>query len=139
MCAKLGMLPPVPDELQGREIKIKFTSVLAQAQRMIGLAGIERAVGFAGNLAGSVPTILDNIDFDDLVRDYWERVGVPAKTLRAVEDVQADRQARAQQEQSERMAAMAPALKDVAQGAELLSKTDVGGSSLLEGFLQPGV
>jgi hypothetical protein len=34
---------------------------------------------------------------------------------------------------------MAPALKDVAQGAELLSKTDVGGSSLLEGFLQPGV
>jgi hypothetical protein len=139
MCAKLGMLPPVPDELQGREIKIKFTSVLAQAQRMIGLAGIERAVGFAGNLAGSVPTILDNIDFDDLVREYWERVGVPAKTLRSIDDVQSDRQARAQQEQSERMAAMAPALKDVAQGAELLSKTDVGGSSLLEGFLQPGV
>lgn len=139
MCAKLGMLPPVPDELQGREIKIKFTSVLAQAQRMIGLAGIERAVGFAGNLAGSVPTILDNIDFDDLVREYWERVGVPAKTLRSIDDVQSDRQARAQQEQSDRMAAMAPALKDVAQGAELLSKTDVGGSSLLEGFLQPGV
>ena len=139
MCAKLGMLPPVPDELQGREIKIKFTSVLAQAQRMIGLAGIERAVGFAGNLAASVPTIIDNIDFDDLVREYWERVGVPAKTLRSMEDVMADRQAREQQAQSERMAAMAPALKDVASGAELLSKTDVGGRSLLEGFLQPGV
>lgn len=139
ICSDLGMIPPVPDSLDGQEIQLKFTGVLAQAQERVGLSSIEQAIGFAGNVAGVRPDILDNIDFDETLRLYWERMGVPAKTLRAMEDVESVRQSRAQQEQQAQMAAMMPAVKDGADAAQLLSQTDVAGRPLLDAMMQPGV
>lgn len=139
ICSDLGMLPPVPDDLDGQPISIEFVSVLAQAQRLIGLGSLERAAGFIGNLAGVKPEVLDVMDADDMAREYWDRVGAPQKAIRSLEDVAAIRDQRAQQAAAAQAAAAAPALRDVAQGAELLSRTDVNGSSLLNRLLpQPG-
>lgn len=139
ICSKAGFLRPVPDELNGQPIKVEFVSMLSQAQKIIGLGAMERALGFLGNIAGVYPQILDVADLDDAYRVYNERLGTPAKTLRSVEDVDARREAQAQQAQQEKMAAMAPALKDGAQAAELLSRTDVGGRPALDAILRPGV
>jgi hypothetical protein len=67
-----------PEELQGRELKFKFVSVLAQAQKMLGLSTTERVVGFVGSL-GQVfgPQVLDKIDPDEIIDDYAERANLP--------------------------------------------------------------
>jgi hypothetical protein len=137
-------LQPVPQELLGTELSIEFVSILAQAQRMIGLQSMERALGFVGNIAGVYPAILDKPNFEEMVNEYVERLGVPARTMHSDEDVAAVRQQRAQAEQQrqqmEQMAAMAPAVKDVAASAELLSRTDVNSPSALSTLMpQPGV
>ena len=115
------------------DIQVEFVSVLAQAQRMLGISQTERAVSFVGNLAGAWPDALDNVDPDEIVRDYWERSGAPAKGLRDARERDQLRASRAKQQQMAQAAAMAPAMQQGADAARLLSETDAGdGSNLLQ-------
>lgn len=139
ICSKQGRLPPVPADLEGTPLTIEFVSVLAQAQKMLGLGAMERFLGFIGNIAGVRPEILDTVDFDDMGAEYGNRLGIPARTLRSKEEYEAIRESRAQQEQQAQMAAAAGPMKDAAGAAELLSRTDVGGRNALEAIMQPGV
>ncbi|WP_051531724.1 portal protein [Sphingomonas sp. URHD0057] len=130
--ARAGMLPPAPPEIQGMEIKVDFVSVLAQAQKLLGISQTERSVAFVGNLAAAFPEAPDNIDIDAIIHDYWDRTGAPAAGLRDTKVRDAIRQGRAQQQQAERMAAMMPATKDGADAARLLSEADTGDGSMLQ-------
>jgi hypothetical protein len=125
-----GLLPPPPEGLG--EIEVQFTSILARMQRAVGIGQIERHVGFVGNLAGVSPEALDNLDFDQAVREHADRTGVPDRLTASVEAVEKKRQQRAQQQQAEQMAAMAPAMQQGADAARLLSETDVGGTPALD-------
>lgn len=129
---RAGMIPPAPPEIEGMEIKIDFVSVLAQAQKLLGISQTERAVAFVGNLGAAFPEAGDNLDIDAIVHDYWERSGAPVSGLRDTKVRDEIRAARAQAQQAERVAAMMPAAKDGSQAARLLSEADVGGESVLE-------
>ena len=122
------MLPPPPKELMNIDLKVEFVSILAQAQKSLGVAGIERAVGFAGNLAGIYPDVVDKIDFDQAVDEYAAMLGVPPTMVRSDDDVSAIRKGRAdamaQQQQMEQMG-------QAIQGAKLLSETDTAGENAL--------
>lgn len=123
-----GLIPQAPQELQGMPLKVEYTSIMAQAQKMIATAGIERFVGFVGNLAAAKPDILDKIDLDQVVDEYGDMLGVPPKIVRPDDAVETIRQARAQaQEQQARM----QQLQQAAQGAKLLSEADMGGDTAL--------
>jgi hypothetical protein len=130
--SRSGMLPPAPPEIQGMEIKVDFVSVLAQAQKLLGISQTERSVAFVGNLAAAFPEAPDNVDIDAIIHDYWDRTGAPAAGLRDTRVRDQLRAARNQQQQAERMAAMMPPAKDGAQAARLLSEADTGSGSLLE-------
>lgn len=123
------MLPPPPQELEGMPIQIDFVSILAQAQRMIGMQQTERAVGFVGTLEKLFPGAGagDNVDTDALVADYWERSGAPPQGMRDQQVRDQMRADRAQQAQTARMAQMAPALKQGAEGVKALAETPVNG------------
>lgn len=138
MCADLGLLPPVPDELDGQEIAIEFVSVLAQAMRMIGLSTMERGVAFVGNVAGVQATVLDVVDFDEMTREYFDRLGVPAKTLNSIEAVAAKREQDAAAQQNERIAASMAPMKDGADALRLLTEAGAGGQAAVNA-LMPGV
>lgn len=129
IAARNEMLPPPPQELEGMPIQIDFISILAQAQRMIGMSQTERAIGFVGSLEQLIPGCGagDNLDTDALVADYWERSGAPAQGMRATDQRDAMRQAAAQQKATERMAQLAPALQQAAGAAQQMSQTPVGG------------
>lgn len=121
---RAGILPPAPPELQGVEITIEFVSMFAQAQRASASTGIERLVAFAGNLAGVQPDVLDKLDLDATVDEYASQMSVPPKLVRdsnAVAGMREQRQAAAAKQE-----AMVDAAAGV-EGANLLSKTDVGG------------
>lgn len=127
-----GLLPPAPEEIEGMELQVDFVSVLAQAQKLLGISQTERSMAFAGNMAAANPEVMDNIDSDAVLRDYWERSGAPAVGLRDPRIVEQIRASRAQAQNAERIAAMMPAAKDGADAARLLSEADTGDGSLLE-------
>lgn len=115
-------LPP-PEQLAGKHLRFVMVSILAQMQRMVGIGQIERTAGFVGNLAGVRPDALDKLDVDAMVDEYADRAGAPAKMIRSTDDANKLRQDRAQQQQMEKVAAMAQPAKDAATAAELLSRT----------------
>jgi len=71
-----GLLPPPPQVLEGREIKIEYVSAMAQAQKMQGLTAIEQLAKFAGSLAAMDEGVLDKLDFDAMVDKYAGMLGV---------------------------------------------------------------
>lgn len=122
------ILPPPPQELAGMDLRVEYTSILAQAQKALGVASIERTLGFAGNLAGMEPSVLDKLDLDQAMDEYATMIGVPPTILRTDEAVAQIRQARAQAaEENEQM----DAAGQMVQGAKLLSETDVSSPNAL--------
>lgn len=127
-----GLLPPAPEAVQGVDLNITFVSILTQMQRMVGLGQIERTTSFIGGLGAAFPEALDKLNVDEMIDEYAERAGAPGKIIRTAGMVDDIRRQRAQAQQQEKMAAMAPAARDGAEAARLLSETDMGGTSLLQ-------
>ncbi|MBR1604342.1 MAG: head-tail connector protein, partial [Synergistaceae bacterium] len=121
---RLGLIAPPPEELSGQELKIEYISMLAQAQQMVGLEGIDRLTSFVGTVAqiqagaGVQPDVLDKIDVHESVDQYARMLGVQAAVIRsdeAVAEMQALRQA--EQQQAQQMAAMQQMAQAANQGA----------------------
>lgn len=123
-----GEVPPPPPEISGQELKVEYISIMAQAQKMVATSGLERFVGFVGNLAAAKPDIADKLDFDQVVDEYSDMLGVPPKIVRPDEEVAKIREGRAQAIAAQQRAEQ---LQQVAQGAKLLSETDMGNDSAL--------
>lgn len=116
-----GRIPPPPEELQGLELKVEYISMMAQAQKLLSVTGIERIATFVANLAGLAPDILDKLDLDQLVDELSDSLGVPPAIIRTDEAVAALRQAR---EKAQQKAAMAEQAQQAATAAKTLSETD---------------
>jgi len=120
------MLRDAPPELDGDSIEVDYISMLAQAQKAVQVGGVERFMGFAGNLAGVMPDILDRVDGDASLIEYADMVGLPPKLLRdddAVSQMRTQRQqAQDAQQQAELSAKTAPAVRAGVQAAALLSE-----------------
>ena len=135
-CRAAGLLPEPPEDIEGESLKIEYTSIFAQAQKMSGRAPLEQFISFTGGLMGSDPSLIDVINMDAAVRRYADLLSIPADVLRSHEEVEAIRETRAaQEEQARQMAEMqqsVQSLEQAAQGAKLMSETETGGGSLLE-------
>ncbi len=128
-----NLLPPPPPELQGLPLRVEYISVLAQAQKAIGIGNIERFVGFVGNMAGIEPSVLDRLNVDEVVEEYADGVAVPPQIVRSIEDATEIRDARNQQLQQQASLAAA----DAAAGtAEKLAKSDLSGDNALNRALE---
>jgi hypothetical protein len=121
---RAGLVPAAPHEIRGRALDIECVSTLADAQKSTATTGIERLVAFVGNLAAAKPDALDNVDFDETVREYADLIGVTQKLIVAQQKRDAIRKQRAQQAAQQQAAQMSLA---GVQGAKTLSETDVGG------------
>jgi len=142
MALKSGTLPPPPEALQGAEIKVKYVSLLAQAQEAVAASSIERTVSFAGNMAAVAPDILDNINTDEALRQYSDILGNGPELIRepaVVAQIRAERlKAQQQAQQQEEAAAMAQTAQGGAQAAKLLSETDSQGQNALTALMGGG-
>lgn len=122
-----GFVPPAPQELQDKELTVEFISLLAQAQEMVGIGGIERLAGFVGNLASIEPSVVDKFNFEKAVDEYSTILGTPAEITNTDDEVAEKRKIRAEQQQMQQMAEMAPAMAQGAQAAKTLSETNLAG------------
>lgn len=132
ICLRSGLLPPPPKELHGQKLSVEYISIMAQAQKMLGLASKDRLLSFVETIAQVKPDITDKLDLDAMVEGYAEDLGVPSTIMRPQEEVDALRnqraQAQAQQAQVEQAA-------QGAQAAKSLSETDTSGDNALTKLL----
>ena len=128
-----GLIPEPPEAIAGMEIKIEFTSILAQMQKAVGITKIERVLGLAMSAAQAFPQVLDNIDIDEAIREVNEMEGAPSKIILNKEIVQGIREERQRQQN------MALAMQAASAGADAINKagnTPMGTGSALDGILK---
>jgi hypothetical protein len=125
------LVPPPPEALQGVELDVEFVSMLAQAQRAIGVNGVDRFVGALGAVAQMRPEVIDKIDVDKWADSYSDMLGVDPDIIVASENVaiirqqRAQAQAQAQQMQAAQMQADAAAKLGTVKTDEKNAATDL--------------
>lgn len=128
LLTKYGMLPDMPEELEGMDLKIEYESIMAKAQKLVGVAGTERFLAFAGNLAAAKPDVLDRINEDEAIDEYGDMMGVSSRIIRPIEEAQ---QIRAQRERAQQAAMAAQNAPVLAGAAKQLSETDMSSDNAL--------
>jgi hypothetical protein len=113
---------PVPDELQGKKLKLRFVSQMAQAMRAVNISGVDRFLETAlmvGQVEkmGSKTFIFANQK--ELLRAKADALGLPARIMRSDEEIAEIEMAQAKQQamaaQAEQMMAMTQGVKNLAQ------------------------
>lgn len=113
------LLPPPPKEIMGMPVKIEYISILAQAERALGVQTMSQAIGFVAGMNQITPGIAEKVarvyDLDEMAREAAEMIGVPARTIKDPAVVAAEDKAAAQQAQAQMMAASAEPLTKAAK------------------------
>jgi hypothetical protein len=118
------LLPPLPPGLDGSGLQVEFISILAQAQKSVATAGIERMWQFGAQIGALKPEALDRLDPDGTMDAYADMTGAPASVLVDKAKAQKARQVR-QQAQAQQAALVGAA--QLANTARTASQIDVGG------------
>lgn len=106
------MLPPPPQSVQGRGMRIDYVSPVARAQKTQQLFSFTRLLESIVPLANIKPEIFDNLNGDGTLRWAHKLLDAPMETLYSADEVAKTRQAKAQQAQD---------AADVVKGRELAS------------------
>jgi hypothetical protein len=125
---KQRRIPKPPDAIQGMELKVEYTSYLAQAQKARGLGAVQRTLGVIGQLAQFDPRVLHKLDADQTVDIIADMTGAPPSMIRSDEVVAKIRAAEAKAQQAQQQQAAA---QQMIQGARDLSQTDMSGENAL--------
>lgn len=111
--AMQGLIPPMPRALiQARgEYRVEYDSPLSKAQRAEEASGLMRTVEMAlntVNITGN-PEPLDHFNWDVIIPEMADIQGVPAKWMRSQKEIEAMRESRSQQAETQEMIQGAPA------------------------------
>lgn len=128
-----GLLPPPPEELQGVDLRVDYKSIMANAQKIIGISSIERFTNYAVNLATVFPEIKEKLAPEEWIEQHAAATGVSTKMIRTSEEFEKRKAAIAQSEQATRSAAM---MKEGAGAARDLASADLSGDNALTRILQ---
>lgn len=109
-------LPPPPPELQGTELSIEYTSMLARSQRAIRANSMDQFLQRVMQVAQVKPEVVQKIDPFQIVDEYADYYSVAPSIVVPTEQAQAVLQAQQQQAQQQAQA------EQLTQGADALAK-----------------
>lgn len=113
------VLPEAPPELDGRELTVEYVSILAQAQKLVALQGVDRLLDVAAGIANLYPGIIEKMNFEEILEEYAEVIGVRPDLLRTkqqfAEAMQAQQEAQQAQQQGDAMSQGAAMAKDASR------------------------
>lgn len=130
---KAGVFPPPPPELRNKKLGVEYISILAQAQRMVAVGGIERLTEYTLNLSQLYPEARHKLDPLQLVDEYGSAMGVNPNVV--VADDKAKERI-AQEQKAQQMAAQQEQMASAAQTAKTASETSTSGDTALSTILQ---
>ena len=120
-----GMIPPPPREVQGQLLQVDYISIMAQAQKLIGVSGLQQFFAFVGNLAQIKPEVLDKIDGDHGIDEAAAMFGISPKIVITDDAVQEVRAGRAKAQQMQQMMQAAPAMSQAATAAKTMAEIPI--------------
>lgn len=82
LLSRAGELPVPPDSLRDRQIRVRYVSPIARAQKQAEAESFLHALQFAEPLLRLEPALLDNFEADSIIRDTRKVFGYPPKYLR---------------------------------------------------------
>lgn len=128
-----ALIPPPPSELADVDLKVEYVSILAQAQKAVGVQALDRLIAFTGNLATlkQDPSVWDKVDADQAIDEQAEMLGTSPLVVRSDEDVEGIRAGRAKQQQLAQLAAAADPIAKFARAGKDMAQTPVGGESVV--------
>jgi len=118
------LLPLPPEEIMDQEIKVEYVSILAQAQKAIGVNAISRVIGFVNGVSPIKPDAPDVIDIDEAIREVARLEGIPARLMPDKNIVAMIREQRAQAQQMQEQLTMAEQAGKAAKQAALAKLDD---------------
>jgi len=123
------LIPPAPAELEGVDLKVEYTSILHEAQKLVSLGALDRFVMSAGQVIAADPSARHKVNSQEVINTYGEILAVNPKIIRSDEEAAdlANQEAQAQQQamQAEQAAKLAGAVKDA-------GTTPMGGDTALD-------
>ena len=131
-----GKFPPVPPAIGKATLRVSYVSILAQAINAVTASAIEKFSGFVGTVLQATANaaqnpVADKVDFDEMIEEYGNALGVPPGIIRSDADVEQIRQHREQvqqaQQQQEQAAQAAQNLNTHADTLNTMAQTPVNG------------
>lgn len=127
-------LPPIPPKLQGQPLKLKFISIMHQAQQAQGLGAVQTFMSEVGAIHQMFPQVLDKVDHDVVINELQKITGVKPDMVRqqkVVDEIRAERAAKEQAMQE------GQAMLGATEGVKNLRGADADNLSQLMGSLGP--
>lgn len=132
---KQRLVPPAPPEMHGMPLRVEYTSIMAQAQKLLGISSTERFTGWLTSIINVIPNAADCVNGDEMVLDYGDKTSIAPKALRSPEEIQ---QIRAQRQQAQAQQMKAQQIAQNAQSAKNLSQADTSGDNALTQLMKQG-
>jgi hypothetical protein len=128
-----GMIPEPPEEMQGVPLKVEYISILAQAQKLVGVVGHERFLQGASQALAVWPEVRHKVRIFQWIDDYNEMLGNNPKLVVPDEEAQeaADAEAQAMAAQMK-----AKAMKDTTGAVRDLGTTPLDEGTVLDGLVE---
>lgn len=108
-------VPEPPKELQGRRLGVRYISIMAQAQKSLGLGGVERFLNIAGAIGtqtGDPRLVTRKVNVNRTIDVVGEMTGIPAGIVRTDEEAEAiEQQQMAVEQEAQRSAQLAEQAK----------------------------
>lgn len=92
-----NMIPQAPAKIQGKKFDVRYSSLIARAQRMAEGQNLVRAMQIVQPIAQVIPSMTDGIKGDEVLREVWGIYGLNHKLLESDRDLQQKRDAMAKQ------------------------------------------
>jgi hypothetical protein len=116
MMEESGLLPEPPEQLDGVDLRVEYISIMAQAQKLVGVVSTDRFIQTMMPIAERFPEAAHKLNVLAVVDEYAEILGINPNLVRSTEDAEAAMQAQAQAAQeaqkAEQAATMAKAIHD---------------------------
>jgi hypothetical protein len=125
---KQGLIEEPPEELSGKDLKVEYVSIMAQAQKLVGLGAHERFMGIVGQVASFNPDVLKKVDVNTFIDEVGEITSVAPGIVRPTDVVEAEKAAEKQAMQQQMQMEQ---LGQAAQAANQLASADVDGENAL--------
>lgn len=133
IASRKGLVPPVPEGMDGDTVKVEYLSILTQAQKTVGVSAVQQFVSSVAQMSQVNPEVLDKVDWDQVVDDLAEMYGTPPREL--LDDMEVDR-IRNDRRQAQETANRTAIESEQAQQALALSKAKLGQDSALDAVLR---
>jgi hypothetical protein len=116
---RAGLLPEPPEELAGVALQVEYVSIMAQAQKLVGVVGQDRFVASIVPMMEVFPEVRHKVNVNRIVDNYGEMLGVDPRIIRDDDDANArmaeEQKAAAAQAEAEQAKLLAGAVKDGSQ------------------------